>query len=212
MMLGARTAAWSGKKLPFLRRVAFLQSHGTEFIDLVGFRFTGEERFVCEQAFLTPTMDEKVWGCSYFGGFDGTEISGFAYGFISACYQSKFRCGYNGRRFFLSEKSTDYDFHVVEIGTNGYIVDSERLNSVVPSPSNRDDLRITLFGYYSCDRKSVGRYMHKCRIKSFKEVVNNTISLIPVLDLSGRPCMFDEVSGQFFYNQGTGEFTWGELS
>ena len=34
---------------------------------------------------------------------------------------------------------------------------------------------------------------------------------IPVIDLSGRPAMYDEVSGQFFYNQGTGEFTWGEL-
>ena len=34
---------------------------------------------------------------------------------------------------------------------------------------------------------------------------------IPVLDLSGRPAMYDEVSGQLFYNQGTGEFTWGEL-
>ena len=37
------------------------------------------------------------------------------------------------------------------------------------------------------------------------------LNLIPVLDLSGRPAMYDEVSGQFFYNQGTGEFTWGEL-
>ena len=36
-------------------------------------------------------------------------------------------------------------------------------------------------------------------------------NLIPVLDLSGRPAMYDEVSGQFFYNQGSGEFTWGEL-
>lgn len=36
-------------------------------------------------------------------------------------------------------------------------------------------------------------------------------SYIPVLDLSGRPAMYDEVSGQFFYNQGTGEFDWGEL-
>lgn len=34
---------------------------------------------------------------------------------------------------------------------------------------------------------------------------------IPVLDLSGRPAMYDVVSGQLFYNQGTGEFTWGEL-
>ena len=33
MMLGARTAAWSGKALPYLRRVAYLESHGTEWLD-----------------------------------------------------------------------------------------------------------------------------------------------------------------------------------
>ena len=36
-------------------------------------------------------------------------------------------------------------------------------------------------------------------------------NFIPVLDLSGRPAMYDEVSENLFYNQGTGEFTWGEL-
>ena len=30
--------------------------------------------------------------------------------------------------------------------------------------------------------------------------------LIPVMSLDDEPCMYDEVSGQFFYNQGTGEF------
>ena len=35
MMLGARTGAWSpsGAPLPYLRRVAYLESHGTEYID-----------------------------------------------------------------------------------------------------------------------------------------------------------------------------------
>ena len=42
-------------------------------------------------------------------------------------------------------------------------------------------------------------------------VSSDQFNFIPVLDLSGRPAMYDEVSGQFFYNQGTGEFTWGEL-
>lgn len=35
------------------------------------------------------------------------------------------------------------------------------------------------------------------------------MDLIPVLDKSGEPCMFDKVTGQFYYNQGTGEFTYG---
>lgn len=32
---------------------------------------------------------------------------------------------------------------------------------------------------------------------------------IPVLDWSMTPCLYDKVSGQLFYNQGTGDFTYG---
>ena len=35
--------------------------------------------------------------------------------------------------------------------------------------------------------------------------------LIPVIDLSGRPAMYDEITGQMFYNKGTGEFDWDEI-
>ena len=32
---------------------------------------------------------------------------------------------------------------------------------------------------------------------------------IPVIDSNSRPCMFDKVSRECYYNQGTGEFLWG---
>ena len=35
------------------------------------------------------------------------------------------------------------------------------------------------------------------------------IDLIPVLDKNNIPCMFDKVTKQFFYNQGTGQFLYG---
>lgn len=35
--------------------------------------------------------------------------------------------------------------------------------------------------------------------------------IIPVLDHSGVACFYDKISGSFYYNRGTGEFTWGEL-
>lgn len=36
-------------------------------------------------------------------------------------------------------------------------------------------------------------------------------NLIPVLDNADTPCMYDEVSGEFFYNQGTGSFIAGPV-
>lgn len=35
------------------------------------------------------------------------------------------------------------------------------------------------------------------------------LNMIPALDRNGRPCMYDTVTGTTFYNQGTGEFSYG---
>lgn len=59
----------------------------------------------------------------------------------------------------------------------------------------------------------VDNHFANCRIYNAKFYDNGMLKLdlIPVLDISGRPAMFDEVSNTLFYNQGTGEFTYGEL-
>ena len=42
--------------------------------------------------------------------------------------------------------------------------------------------------------------------KAYDESDNLIADYIPALDQSGRPCMYDTISKQSFYNQGTGEF------
>lgn len=53
---------------------------------------------------------------------------------------------------------------------------------------------------------TVGTFMkgriYKCRYSDG----TTTIDLTPVLNKEGVACMFDKVSGEFFYNQGSGEF------
>lgn len=51
----------------------------------------------------------------------------------------------------------------------------------------------------------------KVKIYSLKIYDNEQISrdFIPVLDKEGVACMYDKVSGEFFYNQGTGDFIVG---
>ena len=54
-------------------------------------------------------------------------------------------------------------------------------------------------------------YAAKAKVYYLRISENNALvrDMIPVLDNSGRPAMYDQVSGQLFYNQGTGEFTYG---
>lgn len=49
------------------------------------------------------------------------------------------------------------------------------------------------------------------RLYSFKISQNLKVTrdLVPCLDSTGRPCMFDKISRKTFYNQGTGEFLYG---
>lgn len=53
--------------------------------------------------------------------------------------------------------------------------------------------------------------MDICRIYGAKISDGNTLvrDFIPVLDWDMTPAMYDKVSGQLFYNQGTGSFTYG---
>lgn len=72
---------------------------------------------------------------------------------------------------------------------------------------------LTLFGWNASTTANNYAISGLCSTKIYHCKIwdNNTIvrDFIPVLDNSGRPAMYDQVSGQLFYNQGSGEFTYG---
>ena len=185
------------RTLPYLRRVAYLESHGTEWID------TG----------IIPT---KATSCKLDGRFvrvNTSQINGVfdssdgALGFDIGVYDGK----WFARRFGANTSKTtaDTNRHVFEI------ISDESAFSI-------DGTKYKLNFSYGSFSKSIYLFarndievMFYCTLAlyGFSARENDILiqDIIPVLDLSGRPAMYDEVSGQFFYNQGTGEFTWGEL-
>ena len=199
MMLGARAGAWakSGAPLPYLRRVAYLESHGTEWID------TG----------IIPT---EATSCKLDGQFRRVDVTQINGAYDTSSGNKGFDIGVaNGkwfaRRFGANtlKITADTNRHVFEIisDESAFSIDGTKYNLLFSTGSflksiylfARNDLLISFY----CTLALYG----------FSVRENNTLiqDIIPVLDLSGRPAMYDEVSGQFFYNQGTGEFTWGEL-
>ena len=48
--------------------------------------------------------------------------------------------------------------------------------------------------------------------KFYNESGDLALDLIPVIDLNDTPCLYDKVNGDMYYNQGTGEFNYEELS
>ena len=206
MMLGARTAAWSGKQLPYLRRVACLQSTGTQYIDAPIHASSELSIDIVFENSGTPTVNSNPLGAiltsprmRHHLNFDNV-IGGLNYYFI------------NGDSLVKLNKSVadGNRIHLIVDAENHLISAEDELGKIIASVDQGYGWD-TGINYRLFARAGVEYY---AKIKIYGAKLwdgKKNISLIPVLDLSGRPAMYDEVSEQFFYNQGTGEFTWGEL-
>ena len=201
MQVAARigTMARRGTPLPYLRRVEYLESHGTEWID------TG----------IIPT---KATSCKLDGQFrrvNATQINGVfdnLHGFLG--FDIGIHAGkWFARRFGANtlETTADTNRHVFEIisDESAFSIDGTKYNLKFDYGSFSKS--IYLFARNDIQPQTL--FYCNLALYGFSARENDTLiqDIIPVLDLSGRPAMYDDVSGQFFYNQGTGEFTWGEL-
>ena len=176
------------KPLPYLRRVAYLESHGTEWID------TG----VLSSSELEVAVD---FVCN----------KGFVFGTYVQPYQ--FACDTHAPGYWRIDGYGDRPNHNISKGVRHVIVlrnGPSTLDGDVVINMNAsffdEGSRVLLFK--ADTRDNLVGMVYSCSISKNGE---NLRSYIPVIDLSGRPAMYDKVSGNLFYNQGNGEFTWGEL-
>ena len=195
MMLGARTGAWSGKALPYLRRVAYLESHETEWID------TG----------IIPT---QATSCKLDGRFRKVNVTQINGVYDDSHGSLGFDIGANNGKWFARRfgKNTlaitaDTNRHAFEIisDESAFSIDGTKYNLLFLSGSFSKSV-------YLFARNDGNKLNCNLALYGFSARENDTLiqDLIPVLYLSGRPAMYDEVSGRFFYNQGEGEFSWGD--
>lgn len=88
------------------------------------------------------------------------------------------------------------------------------IRNSIPTGSTTTTGTIFVFAYNYNGTGEPWRIVYNGRIHSLTLFDGITVvrDFIPVLTLQGVPCMYDKVSKQFFYNQGTGTFLYGELS
>ena len=190
------------RALPYLRRVAYLESHETEWID------TG----------IIPT---EATSCKLDGQFRKVNVAQINGVFDYLDGTIGFDIGINSGKWFARrfgkntlEITADTNRHAFEIISDeaAFSIDGTKYNLKFSSGSFSKSIH--LFARNDVDASNnPNKFYCNLDLYGFSARENDTLiqDLIPVLDLSGRPAMYDEVSGQFFYNQGSGEFTWGEL-
>ena len=202
MMLGARTGAWSGKALPYLRRVAYLEYDGNQYIDKLVVPTQG-------YSFGASVLNITKGGPSKYGINGGSgPNSRFAFGLG----------GDAGKYFGLSQINNDTPSSIVLNEWIDWVIDSS--SKIGTAGSERVEIQDA--NALDANGKSIylmlsnpisnnnDRHKGRCRNAWIKDQNGNYVfDAIPVIDLSVRPAMYDKVSGQLFYNQGTGEFTPG---
>ena len=200
--MASRTAEWS-KALPYLRRVAYLESHGTEFID-TGIVPTSDYGFEVELVKLhnDETVPIGTWS-------DWTDrMWGSDFKYQNSSFLSVHGKSWNENRYRV------INIKLVERLHHGMVTVEK--NGVIDISRQYDDSFVCDKTAYLFANNVNYSIRHAGAIKIYGANITDendrlVRDFIPVLDLSGRPAMYDDVSGNLFYNQGTGEFTWGEL-
>lgn len=133
----------------------------------------------------------------------------------------------NNARFGLGS-GDGIDKRNVAYGNNTYKVsDSQIYNSKHTFIANKegvflDEVKIVNYSSFAStstlylfhlNLNNQSSYMGGARIWSYKHTRNGKAirDFIPVLDKDGVACMYDVISGTFFYNKGTGDFIAGNI-
>lgn len=201
--MAARTGAWSSRALPYLRRVDYLENVGSQYID-TGWHNDWDAGFLVTIVFTLDEIGSRKCLCSSYNANNHVSFEINNSG-SSRYYATTVEVSVISGIVVGSKQMTSFGYD------NG--VWKHTLNSTERSgyseKAGASNLSCNLFVDKSLRYNTFSQFrMHSCKIESGGILIRD---FIPVLDLSGRPAMYDKVSGQLFYNQGNGEFAWGEL-
>ena len=208
MMLGARTAAWSGgKRLPYKRRLAWIGSNGGVYFDLgikADFR-----SFRCKHQH--SQKQENLFGAKY-----GAAWNAPVYRFTTSRY-SEYIPGVTINVTGIIEDCVITSDKVTM--TNKYVTDYRTWTETIPANYAVNENVKTLNMYLFASNREDGSVEYSIAIGKFYELeffadgidTNRILYIYPVIDNNDVVSMYDEVSGKCLYNLGTGEPTYGEL-
>lgn len=179
-------------------KMDFLESTGTQYID-TGFLSKDFLEVTIKTTIASPSDMWEYIGAYHSGGFSmqfGTAPTlSLSFTFFSTI----------AIRYTPIELNR---FYQVLVSKEGVSVDGQNVGVPVVSPENsilNTVDRFLLFARFNFGSQNVD-YAH-VRLKMFEALP--LLNMVPALDLTGTPCMFDTVSRKPFYNVGTGQFIAG---
>ena len=200
MILGARTAAWSGEKLSYDAEVEYIESTGTQYVE-TGVIPDSNTKISVTIA-VTDTTEQ------FMGVIDEKKnrfhFSSYSFGLFRGCI-GQLQIGIGPSDQLVHTLTIDAPNNTVSKDETSY---SFMMSGSIPSIS------IWLFGRNSDDQSLIR--LIKIRIYSCQIYQNGILvsDFIPVRFTNengvSEGAMYDRVSGQLFRNAGTGAFVIGQ--
>lgn len=117
--------------------------------------------------------------------------------------------GSNTQKNNITVNTIDDKKHTVVLSNEVYTIDG--VNQSLPNRGIfKEFYNIYLFTWNTSDAADGRRF--KGKVYDFKIYDNDVLiqHLVPTLDSKNTPCMYDKVTQKFYYNNGTGDFLYGE--
>lgn len=182
------------------KELAYLESTGTQYID------TGVQSRKNLKISITAKINEDLNSnnLSLFGGWSGNSYAQLCTNSSTGGWIVQWATPFADYNIKDNYKHT----HVLDLSERKYTIDDITYDITSNISSDSEG---TIF---ICAVNNSGRVIRrtsltlwKCRIWSNNNIVRD---FTPVLDKDDVPCLYDKVEGKYYYNQGTGEFLYGE--
>ena len=185
-----------------IRTLEYLESTGTQWID-TGLYANQNTRIVCDFQFTNISTTQYLF-CAR--GAGGSYTNRFGLLLHSSGY---FRSDYNSANLNLPTTLNLANRHVVDFNKNVCTVGVETVTHTTSTFAG--EYHINLFAGNTGGNASelANVRIYSCQIYDNDILVRD---YIPALDENDTPCLFDKVSGEFYYNASTGEFVAGDLT
>ena len=199
MLINLRNAQTTGKRLPYDAEVEYLQSSGTQYIELP---FNSTTDGFCDfdityqMAALnsSPPFGYRYGGSARYGIWNGAA--------------GEYYVGADASNSVLISQNTNVNTLSLR---NGQYVDYNGTQSAVGTGTVRSNIGAILFGSVSSSSGATSRSLTAAKVFAFKLYNTNGVLLgdfIPVRK-GAVGYLYDRVSGKLFGNAGTGAFTYG---
>lgn len=209
MLPGAHIGLWANAsgKSPYKRRLAYLESVDGQYI-MTDCCVTSSDKLEYDVEFAVPYPTKIVHvlgGRStvsnanglYSKNNTGTTID-FCNGGITSSRVMVTGIPYHGYDNFYRARLKNRNFQVEDVSARWeYQVSDYEFKIALFTLSIKNAVPTTFYGL-----KISHAYIKAYNLES---------DLIPVIDNNDIPCMYDQINDKFYYNLGTGQFSYGEL-